>query len=148
MEGLQIKQVLLYKDPRGWLGEIIREDESEITPSMVYLSMTRPGLARGPHEHIKQTDCFCFIGKFRIYLWDNRKKSSTYREKKVVDTSDAPTLAIVPPGIVHAYKNIGNTDGVVINLPDRLYKGWGKTETVDEIRHENDPRSPYNIEDK
>jgi dTDP-4-dehydrorhamnose 3,5-epimerase len=148
MEGLQIKQVLLYKDSRGWLGEIIREDESEITPAMVYLSMTRPGLVRGPHEHIKQTDCFCFIGKFRIYLWDNRKKSLTYQEKKVVDTSDIPTLAIVPPGIVHAYKNIGNTDGLVINLPDKLYKGWGKTETVDEIRYENDPRSPYSIEDK
>jgi len=148
VEGLQIKQVLLYKDQRGWLGEIIREDESEITPAMVYLSMTRPGLFRGPHEHIKQTDCFCFIGKFRIYLWDNRKNSSTYREKKVVDTSDVPTLAIVPPGIVHAYKNIGNTDGLVINLPDKLYKGWGKTETVDEIRHENDPHSPYKIEDK
>ncbi len=147
MEGLQIKQVLLYKDQRGWLGEIIRKDESEIIPAMVYLSMTRPGLARGPHEHIKQTDCFCFVGKFRIYLWDNRKHSSTYKEKKVVDTSDIPTLAIVPPGIVHAYRNIGSTDGLVINLPDRLYKGWGKTETVDEIRHESDPRSPFNIED-
>jgi dTDP-4-dehydrorhamnose 3,5-epimerase len=147
MEGLQIKQVLLYKDPRGWLGEIIREDESDITPAMVYLSMTRPGLARGPHEHKKQTDLFCFVGKFRLYLWDNRKNSSTYQEKKVVETSDIPTLAIVPPGIVHAYKNIGSTDGLVINLPDKLYKGWGKTETVDEVRYENDPRTPFRVEE-
>jgi dTDP-4-dehydrorhamnose 3,5-epimerase len=147
MEGVLVKQVLLYKDQRGWLGELIREDESEITPAMVYISMTRPGLARGPHEHRQQTDLFCFVGKFRFYLWDNRKNSPTYREKKIVETSDIPTIAVVPPGVVHAYKNIGNSDGLVINLPDKLYKGWGKTETVDEIRYENDPKTPFRLED-
>jgi len=147
MEGVLIKQVLLYKDQRGWLAELIREDESEITPAMVYISMTRPGLARGPHEHKQQTDLFCFVGKFRFYLWDNRQNSSTYMEKKIVDTDDIPTIAVIPPGVVHAYKNIGNADGLVINLPDKLYKGWGKTETVDEIRHEGDPRSPFRLED-
>ena len=147
MEGVLIKQVLLYKDQRGWLGELIREDESDITPAMVYMSMTRPGLARGPHEHKQQTDLFCFVGKFRFYLWDNRKNSPTYMEKKIVDTSDIPTIAVVPPGVVHAYKNIGKTDGLVINLPDKLYKGWGKSETVDEIRYENDPKTPFRFED-
>jgi len=147
MEGVLIKQVLLYKDQRGWLGELIREDESEILPAMVYMSMTRPGLARGPHEHRQQTDLFCFVGKFRFYLWDNRQNSPTYMEKKIVDTDDIPTIAVVPPGVVHAYKNIGNTDGLVINLPDKLYKGWGKTETVDEIRYENDPKTSFRLED-
>jgi len=147
LKGLLIKELLLYRDPRGWLGEILREDESEMRPAMSYLSMTRPGLARGPHEHREQTDCFCFIGRFRLYLWDNRKKSATYGERKIVDTSEAPTIAIVPPGIVHAYKNIGNTDGLVINLPDKLYKGWGKTELVDEIRHEDATGTPFCIGD-
>lgn len=147
MEGLQIRQLLLYRDQRGWLGEILREDESEIKPAMSYISMTRPGLVRGPHEHRNQTDCFCFIGTFRLYFWDNRKNSSTYREKKILDTTDASTVVIVPPGIVHAYKNISNTDGLVINLPDKLYKGWGKTETVDEIRYEDDLKTPFRIED-
>jgi dTDP-4-dehydrorhamnose 3,5-epimerase len=147
MKGVVIKEVLLYRDQRGWLGEILREDESDMRPAMSYLSMTRPGLARGPHEHTEQTDCFCFIGRFRIYLWDNRKKSPTYGERKIIDTSDAPTIAIVPPGVVHAYKNIGATDGLVVNLPDKLYKGWGKSASVDEIRHEDDTRTPFKIED-
>lgn len=148
MKGLYIKEVLLYRDQRGWLGEILREDESEIRPAMTYLSMTRPGLTRGPHEHREQTDCFCFIGRFRLYLWDNRKKSVTYGEKKIIDTSEAPTIVVVPPGIVHAYRNIGSAEGIVINLPDRLYKGWGKTEPVDEIRHEDDTRNPFRIEER
>ncbi len=114
---------------------------------MTYISMTKPGLARGPHEHVEQTDVFCLLGHFRLYLWDNRESSATYKQKKIVDTQDAPLVAVVPPGVVHAYKNMGTKDGLVMNLPDRLYKGWGKNEPVDEIRHEDDSSSDYKIDD-
>ncbi len=147
MEGVEVKELSLFKDQRGWLGEIIRDDESEIKPVMSYLSMTNPGLVRGPHEHREQTDCFCFIGRFRLYLWDNRSTSSTYREHKIIETSYNPVLAVVPPGIVHAYKNIDRREGYVINMPDKLYMGWGKAEAVDEIRYEDDPESPFKIGD-
>lgn len=147
MEGFEIKELLRYEDSRGWLAEIIRDDESAIRPAMSYLSMTGPGCARGPHEHSEQTDYFCFIGKFRIYLWDNRKESLTFREQKIVDTKGVPTVAVVPPGIVHAYKNIDSRDGLVINMPDRLYGGWGKKEKVDEVRYEDADDSPFRIED-
>ena len=147
MEGFQIKELSVHEDNRGWLAEIIRDDESDVKPVMSYLSITRPGLARGPHEHREQTDYFCFIGKFRIYVWDNREESVTFREQKIIETSGVPTIAVVPPGIVHAYKNIDSKDGLVINLPDRLYRGWGKKENVDEVRYEDDSSSPYRIED-
>ena len=147
MEGVEIKELQAYEDHRGWLAEIFREDETDFRAAMSYLSMTKPGLARGPHEHEKQTDYFCFIGSFRLYLWDNRKTSSTYGEKEVIDTPENPCVAIVPPGIVHAYKNIGDNEGIVINLPDRLFMGRGKTEPVDETRYENDPSSPFRIEE-
>jgi dTDP-4-dehydrorhamnose 3,5-epimerase len=147
MKGMEIKELSVHEDSRGWLAEIIRDDESDVKPLMSYLSMTQPGLARGPHEHKEQTDYFCFIGKFRIYLWDNREESSTFREQKIVETSGVPTIAVVPPGIVHAYKNIDNKEGLVINLPDRLYMGQGKKEIVDEVRYEDDSNSPYRIEE-
>ena len=147
MEGVEIKELAVYEDARGWLAEISRDDETEFRPVMSYLSVTRPGLVRGPHEHKEQTDYFCFIGKFRLYLWDNREASSTYKEKKIIDTDGTPVVAVVPAGIVHAYKNTGSTDGLVINLPDRLYMGQGKAEEVDEIRYEDDSSSPFRIED-
>jgi dTDP-4-dehydrorhamnose 3,5-epimerase len=147
MEGVEIKELNVFEDQRGWLAEVLRDDESSFRPVMSYLSMTKPGLLRGPHEHVDQTDYFCFIGKFRLYLWDNRQESPTYKQYKIVDTSDTPTVAIVPPGIVHAYKNIASVEGLVINMPDRLFKGDGKRETVDEIRHEDDPSSPFRTEE-
>jgi dTDP-4-dehydrorhamnose 3,5-epimerase len=110
------------------------------------MSMTKPGIARGPHEHLDQTDYFCFFGNFRLYLWDNRKASKTYQQRLVFDFQGRPHIAVVPPGIVHAYKNIGESDALVFNMPDRLYKGKGKTLPVDEIRYEDDPRSPFRID--
>jgi dTDP-4-dehydrorhamnose 3,5-epimerase len=140
-----------YHDSRGWLCELFRHDELpvEFHPVMAYISATEPGVARGPHEHVNQADCFCFLGpsNFKIYLWDCRSDSSTYQVKQTdVVGADKPMLLIVPPGVVHAYKNVGSEPGLVFNCPNRLYKGLGRKEPVDEIRHEEEAESPYQLD--
>lgn len=146
--GIEIKKLKMFEDERGWLMELFRSDElaREYFPAMTYISMTRPGVARGPHEHFDQADYFCFIGPsdFKIYLWDNRKDSPTYLSRqKLIAGESAPAVIIVPKKVVHAYKNIGNNNGLVINCPNRLFKGDGKKEPVDEVRYENMDGSPY-----
>jgi len=49
--------------------------------------------------------------------------------------------------VVHAYKNVGSVEGLVFNAPDRLYAGEGRSGPVDEIRHENDPASPFTVDE-
>lgn len=149
--GVIIKPVKKYEDARGWLMECFRDDELEppIQPVMSYVSMTRAGITRGPHEHITQTDYFCFLGPstFKIYLWDNRKDSPTFGEEMVLTGGDDnPIIVIVPPRVVHAYQNIGSQNGWVLNYPNVLYAGKGKKEKVDEIRHEIESHSPFKIE--
>jgi dTDP-4-dehydrorhamnose 3,5-epimerase len=146
VEGVFTKKLTVYDDSRGWLTEIFRNDETGFRPAMSYISMTKPGVARGPHEHLHQSDYFCFFGNFRLYLWDNRKESPTYGEKMILDTEGAPHVAIVPPRVVHAYKNVGSADALVVNLPDRLFKGEKKAFPVDEVRHEDDPGSPFTLD--
>jgi len=145
-EGVIIRDLNIFNDQRGWLAEIFRYDETDFSPAMSYISMTKPGIARGPHEHLEQSDYFCFLGHFRLYLWDNRKESKTYMEKMIIDKQGAPFTAIVPPHVVHAYVNAGPKDAFVVNLPDRLFMGKGKAFPVDEVRYENDPDSPYRID--
>lgn len=113
---------------------------------MSYISMTHPGIARGPHEHLEQTDYFCLLGSFRVYLWDNRKESNTFKERMVLETRGKPFVVMIPPRVVHAYKNVGMQDALVINLPDRLYRGKGKELPVDEVRYEDDPDSPFRMD--
>ncbi|MCE5195267.1 MAG: dTDP-4-dehydrorhamnose 3,5-epimerase family protein [Nitrospiraceae bacterium] len=146
IDGVIIKKIILHNDNRGWLAELFRKDDlNNYGPMMSYISVTKPGIARGPHEHTYQTDYFCFLGKARLFLWDNRKDSKTYMNKQVIENADGLTV-IVPPGIVHAYKNIDTTDCLIVNFPDKLFAGWGKKEAIDEIRHENMPESPYRLE--
>lgn len=59
---------------------------------------------------------------------------------------DNPMAVTIPAGVVHAYKNVGNVAGWVINCPNRLYAGEGKKEPVDEIRHEDDPTGPFQLD--
>jgi dTDP-4-dehydrorhamnose 3,5-epimerase len=141
-----------YGDERGWLCELFRQDEIPpgFCPVMAYLSMSDPGVARGPHEHADQADCFCFLGpsNFQVYLWDNRPSSSTFGNCQTeVVGADNPVRLIVPPGVVHAYRNVGTVPGLVFNGPNRLYRGPGKREPVDEIRHELMPDSPFRLAD-
>ena len=137
-----VRPLAKFLDERGWLAELFREDEIDagVMPVMAYISMTQPGIARGPHEHAEQTDYFCFIGpsNFKVYLWDARENSPDRNVKQVVFAgADNPLMVIVPPGVVHAYKNIGTDNGIVFNAPNRLYAGGGKKLPVDEIRHED-----------
>lgn len=148
IEGVLLKPLNRHDDGRGWLMELFRHDEleKEYAPVMTYMSVTRPGVARGPHEHVDQADYFCFTGPsdFKIYLWDNREGSLTYRNRHTIIAGEtAPMIVIVPKRVVHAYKNIGEKDGLVINCPNRLYRGEGRKEKVDEVRHEDDRDTPF-----
>jgi len=153
----KIQDVVIYPlkkfvDERGWLCELFRHDDlaEEFYPAMAYISVTEANTQRGPHEHIEQADLFCFLGasNFKLRLWDNRTDSPTYRNVMTLFVgADNPQAVIIPKGVVHAYKNIGAEKGVVINCPNRLYMGAGKRETIDEIRHEDDPDTIFRIDD-
>ncbi len=143
-----IRKIAKYSDERGWLAEVFRNDELDFKPTMSYVSLTKPGIVRGPHEHVAQSDCFIFVGPgtFRLYLWDRRQDSKTNGESLEIEVGENnPCLVIVPPGVVHGYKCISKIPAFSINFPNKLYKGLGKKEKIDEIRWEQDPTSPYQI---
>lgn len=152
----EIADVIVYPlnkfyDERGWLAELFRHDDlpEEFFPAMSYISFTKPGIQRGPHEHVDQADLFCFIGPsmFNIRLWDNRPGSATFNYMMSLDVGeDDPRAIVVPKGVVHGYRNIGPIDGMVINCPNRLYMGNGKKDPVDEIRHEDDPQTIFRMD--
>jgi len=149
IEGVIIKELKKWTDERGWLAETFRNDETDYRVAMSYLSMTNPGVKRGPHEHKLQSDFFVFAGpgEFDLYLWDNRDGSATKGESLKLRVGESnPVSVIVPPGVVHGYKCVSEIPAFSINFPDKLYKGEGKVEEVDEIRWESNEESPFVIE--
>lgn len=153
IDGVIVKRLTKHVDERGFLVETFRLDElpKDLQPVMSYVSYTEPGIARGPHEHVNQTDIFSFIGpgNFMVKLWDKRANSTTYGNyMQLYAGEDNPMTVIVPPGVVHGYKNVSKTTrGMVVNYPDKLFMGWGRKEAVDEIRHEEENNSPFTLGD-
>ncbi len=152
IEGVVTRSLVKHLDRRGFLCETYRLDELPpgLQPVMSYLSLTEPGVSRGPHEHLRQTDIFSFVGpgNFMLKLWDNRPGSSTRgNQMEIYAGRDNPLTVIIPPGVVHGYKNISSAErGMVLNYPDRLFMGEGKKEAVDEIRHEDEPGGLFQME--
>lgn len=147
MPGVLVKPLNRYSDQRGWLMEVFRDDElpEGFKPVMSYLSVTKPGVSRGPHEHVHQTDLFVFLdGAYELHLWDARPGGED--RHLMIEVGEANPVAVwVPPGVVHAYRNVGERDAFVLNYPDQLYAGWGKKEPVDEIRHEEREDAKYRL---
>ena len=148
--GVIVTPLQRFNDGRGWLLEMFRTDElpARHAPVMGYVSETLAGVQRGPHEHRDQADVFVFIGPgdFRVEMWDNRPGSETFANHLVLEAGAArPTRLVVPAGVVHGYRNVSDFPALVYNFPDRLYKGRGRAEPVDEIRHEQDPASRFKM---
>lgn len=152
IDGVIVRDLHKLVDERGWLTEIFRQDEldAEYHPAMAYVSMSLPGVVRGPHTHLDQADLFAFLGpsNFKLRIWDIRQESQTYGCELTLFIGEAsPALVLIPKGLVHAYQNIGSQPGWVLNCPNRLYAGAGRKERVDEIRHEDDAQTPFQMND-
>lgn len=143
LEGVYLFDLYPFEDHRGWVIESFRTDELPIHlyPAMGYVSVTHPGVWRGPHEHKSQSDLFVFVGpgQFLLHLWSNDwviheqyEVGNQYNEADRI----AYMAIIVPPGVIHAYHNTGKEPGYVLNFPNALYAGEGRLYAVDEVRHE------------
>jgi dTDP-4-dehydrorhamnose 3,5-epimerase len=150
LPGVRVEALPVYKDARGSLHELFRVDEipAGFKPLMACSSWSHAGVARGPHQHVGQDDYFTFAGPsdFRVYLWDDRPGATGASKGWFINTGEqAPARIHVPRGVVHGYKNIGHSFGLVVTVTSLLFKGEGKRDPVDEIRHELNPHSPYQI---
>ena len=152
LPGVRLETVPVFRDGRGTVLELFRTDEvpAGYNPLMACCSWSHPGVGRGPHQHVGQDDYFTFAGPsdFIIYLWDDRPSAAGASQGWQLPAGQSnPTRVYVPRGVVHGYKNVGTSPGLVVTVTNLLYKGEGRKEPVDEIRHELDPKSPYRIPD-
>jgi dTDP-4-dehydrorhamnose 3,5-epimerase len=150
LPGVRVEALPVFNDVRGSLLELYRTDEipAGFNPVMACCSWSHPGVSRGPHQHRMQDDYFTFAGPsdFRVYLWDDRPGAAGAARGWFINTGQsAPSRIHVPRGVVHAYRNTGTVSGLVVTVTSLLFKGEDRRDPVDEIRHELNPHSPYQL---
>lgn len=113
-----IKNIEKHTDERGWLVEILRDDEIKEEIKQVYFSTSKPGVIRGNHYHKHKIEWFSVVkGKAKLFLEDNE---SNKREELIL-SDDNPSIVKITPNIVHAIQNIGDDEMYLIVIVNEVF---------------------------
>ena len=144
IDGIEIKQLKRNADERGFLMEMLREDDPIFKRfGQCYVSLNYPGVIRAWHYHKKQDDLWVVPkGMVKAVVYDCREGSSTYGEVNEFFLGDNnPILLKIPVGTMHGYKTVGTEPSLLVNFPTKPYD----SKDPDEYREVwNSENIPYN----
>lgn len=106
LSGVKVTQVKLHKDERGWLAEILRQEQLEGATSFGQFLVTTacPGVVKGNHYHRRKKEWFCVIkGRGLLRLEDNL--TGAWQELYLGDGNLVTVM--IPPEVTHAIRNEG-----------------------------------------
>ncbi len=124
IEGVKVKALKVIPDNRGRLMEILRCDDDMFEKfGQVYMTTAYPGIIKAWHYHKLQSDNFtCIYGKILFALYDGRCGSPTFRQiNDFIISPDEPKLIYIPKEVYHGFKNIGDSEAIVINTVTNPY---------------------------
>ena len=113
MKNIEILDLEKKSDERGWLIEVLGGDLAEGCKEFgqLHVSVAYPGKVRGNHYHTRKVEWFCVpAGKGLLLLKD--RETGEAREV-LMGINNLKTIKI-EPGAIHAIKNIGEEDMVLI----------------------------------
>jgi dTDP-4-dehydrorhamnose 3,5-epimerase len=131
-----------HSDARGALIEVVRASEVG-SIAQVYLSATRPGVVKGWHLHLRQTDRF-FVVRGRVIvavcpipiridhrqIWQgstperfSRAEPMPVISEFLLDAERAPIRVTIPPGYAHGWMALGSEEAWVLNAVSHEYDG-------------------------
>jgi len=126
--GVKVKPYDIWPDDRGYFLEVARVRQglaSDFPPETTQVSaaLNYPGIIKAFHFHQFQTDLWVPAqGMFQVGLVDLRPDSKTYGVKNTLYTGALkPWQILIPPGVGHGYKVIGENQAMLIYVTDRLY---------------------------
>lgn len=106
MKGIEIKELIVHRDNRGWLAEIFRpEDVNKTMNGQVTITTAHPGVVKANHYHKRKHEWYCVIkGKMKLVLKDIK----TGKKEEMILSENELKIVKIGPNIAHGLKNIGN----------------------------------------
>ena len=119
--GVRIEPQRIYPDDRGFFTELARLGSAGLAEKMVpggdariqiSATLTYPGTIKAIHYHFEQTDLWLPVsGMLQVFLCDLRRASPTFGKINTVFAGTLrPWAVLIPPGVAHGYKVIGNQE--------------------------------------
>jgi len=130
--GVALEPLKIFADDRGYFAELARLGSAGIAETMcpdarrlaqISTTLTYPGTIKAIHYHYEQTDLWAPIaGMFQVFLYDLRLGSRTFgRINTLYVGRFRPWEILIPPGVAHGYKVLGNEPAQLVYLTNRYY---------------------------
>ncbi len=126
--GVLVQPYPLWPDDRGYFLEVARLGQglaAHFPPESTQVSaaVNYPGIIKAFHYHRHQTDYWVpMAGMFQVALVDLRQGSPTHGLRNTLYVGSLrPWQLVIPPGVGHGYKVIGNDPSVLVYVTDRHY---------------------------
>lgn len=139
IEGVRVTPLALWPDDRGYFLEVGRAGHSllagfALARMQVSASLTYPGAIKAFHYHLRQSDVWTVAaGMLQVALVDLRRGSRTFGVRNTLYIGVLrPWQVLIPPGVAHGYKVIGEAPALLVYVTDRFYDP------------EDEGRLPYN----
>jgi dTDP-4-dehydrorhamnose 3,5-epimerase and related enzymes len=110
----------LIKDDRGWFLKAITGTEENIPSHTgeVYLTMGKPGQAKGGHYHPEAVEWFTIIEGSAILKLEDMET----HERRDIDMSlDKAITVFIPNNVAHVVVNNSDNDFILLAYTDKLY---------------------------
>jgi dTDP-4-dehydrorhamnose 3,5-epimerase len=128
IEGVRVEQYALWPDDRGYFLEVLRVGTglaADFDPATTQVSaaLSYPATIKAFHYHREQTDLWVPArGMFQVALVDLRPGSPSFGAKNTLYAGALrPWQILIPPGVGHGYKVIGEDAGMLVYVTNRFY---------------------------
>jgi dTDP-4-dehydrorhamnose 3,5-epimerase len=129
IDGIQYRLTRPVSHQHGHLTEAFRADwgVTDAPVVQVNVTVTFPGRIRAWGIHQFTIDrLFAATGSLCIVCYDGRRGSPTFgRVNEFFLGGRNQGLVVIPPGVYHGWKNIGEDEAMVVSMPSRLYDHEG-----------------------
>ena len=125
---VQIKPFSVWPDDRGYFLEVARLQQGLVAEfptasTQVSAAFNYPGIIKAFHYHKLQTDYWVpAAGLLQVALVDLRLNSKSYGVKNTLYVGALrPWQILIPPGVAHGYKVIGEQPSTLVYITNRTY---------------------------
>lgn len=126
--GVRVFPYALWPDDRGYFLEVARVGQGGVAAfppetTQISAALSLPGTIKAFHIHRFQTDYWSpASGMFQVALVDLRPGSPAFGKRNTMYVGALrPWQILIPPGVGHGYKVIGQEPGMLVYVTDRTY---------------------------
>lgn len=120
LDSVHIINRRLIVDDRGWFLKAITGTEEGIPnhTGEVYLTMGKPGQAKGGHFHPEAVEWFTIIQGSAVLKLEDME---THERRDIEMSLDKAITVFIPNNVAHVVVNNSDTDFILLAYTDKLY---------------------------